>query len=63
MIGVLAGVYGYFLQQATAVARLAQNQLAFERQEAPPSFIQADYWQPQAAIISPNGGIQRTGAG
>lgn len=45
MSGVLGRVYSYFLQQATSMARLAQNQLAFERQEAPPSFIQADYWQ------------------
>ena len=46
MSGVLQEVYGYFLQQATALARLARNQLAFERQEAPPMFIQNDYWQP-----------------
>jgi hypothetical protein len=46
MSGVLGQVYGYFLRQSTAVAQLAQNQLAFERQEIPPSFIQADYWQP-----------------
>ena len=46
MTGVLAQVYGYFLRQTTAVAQLAQNQLAFERQEVPPSLIQADYWQP-----------------
>jgi len=45
MSGVLMRVYSYFLQQATAVARLAQSQLAFERQERQPSFIQADYWQ------------------
>ena len=48
MSGILAGVYGYFLQQATAVALLAQHQLTFERQETPPSFVQADYWQPPA---------------
>ncbi len=46
--GILARVYSYFLQQATAMAQLAQNQLAFERQETPPAFIQADYWQPPA---------------
>jgi hypothetical protein len=45
MSGVLERVYAYFLQQATAMAQLAQNQLAFERQETPPEFIQADYWQ------------------
>ncbi len=45
MSGILGRVYSYFLQQATAVARLAQSQLAFERQETPLSFIQSDYWQ------------------
>jgi hypothetical protein len=45
MSGILQGVYSYFLQQASAMARMAQNQLAFERQEATLSFIQADYWQ------------------
>ena len=45
MSGVLGGVYAYFLQQATAMAQLAQKQLAFERQESPPAFIQADYWE------------------
>jgi hypothetical protein len=44
MIGILEGVYRYFLQQTTAVAKLAENQLAFERQQVPPGFIQADYW-------------------
>lgn len=46
MSGVLSRVYSYFLQQATSIAQLAQNQLAFERQEPPPAFIQIDYWQP-----------------
>jgi hypothetical protein len=45
MSGILGRVYSYFLQQATAVAQLAQSQLAFERQEVPPTYIQADYWQ------------------
>lgn len=44
MSDVLESVYRYFLQQATAVAKLAENQLAFERQEAPAAYIQADYW-------------------
>jgi hypothetical protein len=44
MSGVLEGAYRYFLQQATAVARLAEAQLAFERQELPPAIVQADYW-------------------
>jgi hypothetical protein len=46
MSGVLGSVYAYFLRQATAMARLAETQLAFERQEAVLSVIQPDYWQP-----------------
>lgn len=46
MSGVLGGVYAYFLRQATAIARLAEAQLAFERQETALSVIQSDYWQP-----------------
>lgn len=46
MSGVLTQVYAYFLQQATAMARLSQRQLAFERQEPSPAHIQADYWRP-----------------
>ncbi|MDI2127061.1 neuraminidase-like domain-containing protein [Yinghuangia seranimata] len=49
MSGVLGNVYSYFLQQATAIAQLAQAQLAFERQEPLAGFIAADYWQPAAA--------------
>lgn len=45
MCDVLGRVYSYFLRQATAVARLAQDQLAFERQQKPPDFIRSDYWQ------------------
>jgi hypothetical protein len=44
--GVLGRVYRFFLQQATATARLAQEQLAFERAEASRTIIQPDYWQP-----------------
>jgi hypothetical protein len=46
--GILGRVYSYFLQQATAIARLAQDQVAFERQEKPLSFIKSDYWQAPA---------------
>jgi hypothetical protein len=46
--GELAGIYRYFLQQATALALTAQNQLAFERQEPPPALIRSDYWEPPA---------------
>ncbi|MDH5741909.1 MAG: hypothetical protein OEY77_16445, partial [Nitrospira sp.] len=48
MSGILGRIYSYFLQQATAMAQLAQSQLAFERQEMPPALIKADYWQPPA---------------
>jgi hypothetical protein len=45
MSDVLEDVYSYFLHEATAVARLAENQLAFERQATPPRYIQDDYWE------------------
>lgn len=41
---VLEDVYRFFLQEATVIARLAEQQLGFERQEASPKVIQADYW-------------------
>jgi hypothetical protein len=46
MSGVLQGVYSFFLQQATSVAQQAAAELAFERQETLPAYIQSDYWQP-----------------
>ncbi|MCK6623783.1 MAG: hypothetical protein DPW09_19265 [Anaerolineae bacterium] len=45
MSGVLGGVYRFFLQQATAMAKLAEMQLTFERQVSPRAFIQVDYWE------------------
>ncbi|MBA3965030.1 MAG: hypothetical protein H0X47_04535 [Nitrospirales bacterium] len=36
----LEQVHRFFLQHATAIAQLAERQLAFERQEAPPPMIQ-----------------------
>jgi len=44
MSGVLADVYAHLLQQATATAQLAQQQLAFERQLPPVGFVKDDYW-------------------
>jgi len=52
MSKILERVYSFFLQQATAMAQLAANQLAFERQEPPPPFIQADYWEAPTDIGS-----------
>ncbi len=48
MTDVLERVYSYFLQEATASAKLARNQLAFERQQNIPEFIKGDYWQPES---------------
>ncbi|MGZ4432137.1 MAG: Tc toxin subunit A-related protein [Trebonia sp.] len=56
MSGVLEQIYRFFLQQAASMARLAEAQLAFERQEVPPAVIQADYWEAPAAR---GGGAQR----
>ena len=56
MSGILSGAYNYFLQQATAIAQLAQYQLAFERQETPPTFIKADYWATTADLTQPANG-------
>ena len=55
MSGILGGAYSYFLQQATAMAQLAQHQLAFERQETPPAFIKADYWEAPGDTGTPRG--------
>jgi hypothetical protein len=54
MSRILQGIYRFFLQQATATAQLAAKQLAFERHEAPPPFIQSDYWEvvPASATAS-----------
>ncbi len=56
MSGGLGGAYDYFLQQATAMAQQAQSQLAFERQESPPAFIKADYWEAVEDTSPPAGG-------
>ncbi|MBK0403315.1 hypothetical protein I5M27_09980 [Adhaeribacter sp. BT258] len=52
MSRVLEGVYNYFLQQATAMAKLAELQLAFERQESPQGMILSDYWTAPAENLS-----------
>jgi hypothetical protein len=46
MSGVLQRVYSFYLQHATSMAKVAQQQLAFERQESPANLIQDDYWSP-----------------
>lgn len=44
MGNILEGVYAYLLNLCTAVARTAEGQLYFERQELAGPFIQDDYW-------------------
>lgn len=44
MVRILQRTYDFMLQQATSVAKTAQLQLAFERQESPTGIIQDDYW-------------------
>lgn len=44
MSKILEDVYAFFLQEATAMALIAQRQLAFERQVELPPFIKTDYW-------------------
>ena len=44
MSGILQGVYSYFLQEATSVAKMAERQLAFKSQLSLPGFIRSDYW-------------------
>lgn len=65
MSNILEGVYSFFLQQATAVAKLAEQQLAFERQETTPSIIQPDYWVAQTddlpAVIGSSEVVDRRG--
>ncbi|NMF84104.1 neuraminidase-like domain-containing protein [Nodosilinea sp. P-1105] len=57
MSNILERAYAFFLQQATAMAKLAEGQLAFERQQTPPPFIQPDYWEApsDSAIVAQNG--------
>lgn len=57
MAGVLQEVYGYFLRQATATARVAEAQLAFERQEPPAAILLSDYWRADGAA-EPGGEAQ-----
>lgn len=41
---ILEEVYRYFLQEAASIARLAGQQLAFERQQGSLKLIQSEYW-------------------
>jgi hypothetical protein len=54
MARVLEGVASFFLQQATATAKLAEHQLAFERQEPAGGIVRDDYWAPAPANGAPS---------
>jgi hypothetical protein len=54
MSSVNEQVYRFFLQQATSIAKVAQQQLAFERQEAVQTFIKVDYWERPKEGMSPD---------
>jgi hypothetical protein len=54
MSGVLEQIYRFFLQQATQMARLAELQLAFERQEAPAGIVKSNYWQRPSKNTTPD---------
>jgi hypothetical protein len=45
MSGVLEQVHRFFLQQATSIAKLAEETIAFMRQAPPAGIIQDDYWR------------------
>ena len=56
---VLEDIYRFFLQEASSIARLAERQAAFERQEAPLGVIQSNYW----AIGTPTNVLTGSGTG
>jgi hypothetical protein len=60
MSKVLEDAYAWFLQEATAMAILAQRQLAFERQIDLPPFVRTDYWVVDGGSM---GGVDMTGQG
>ena len=61
MADVVGGAYRYFLQQAASIARIAERQLGFERQEPQASVILGDYWTPASAHGMSGGGPDRRG--
>jgi len=65
LAGELSSTYAYFLQVAASVAKLAERQLAFERQDRAPSLVAADYWKdaPQGQAADPGSPDRRGMAG
>jgi hypothetical protein len=58
MSGIVGGVYRYFLQEAAAMAKLAQTQLAFERQEPVLGSIGDNYWSYTDSQVLPSVGAE-----
>lgn len=61
MAALLEQIYRFFLQQATAMAQLAEAQLSFERQEVTPQVIRDAYWQTASASPAFGGQPERRG--
>lgn len=60
MSGLLEQIYRFFLQQAASMAKLAEAQLAFERQELAAAFIGDDYWtSPDGRTVAAADGTAR----
>jgi Tc toxin complex TcA C-terminal TcB-binding domain len=59
MAGVVGQAYSYFLHQAASMAKLAQRQLAFERQEPDLGLILDDYWTYTRSGLSSGSGDER----
>lgn len=61
MSGVLQRSYSYMLNLATSVARTAERQLYFERQEQAGPFIQSNYWQTSSTNSFSGNTVDRQG--
>jgi Tc toxin complex TcA C-terminal TcB-binding domain len=64
MGGIVGGIYRYLLQEATTISKLAQRQLAFERQESELAVVLDDYWtytDTSAILRGGNGSADRRG--
>jgi hypothetical protein len=60
MGGIISGIYRYLLQESTAIARLAQRQLAFERQGSELAVVLDDYWTYTETSAIPGAGSETT---
>ncbi|MBD80524.1 MAG: hypothetical protein CL840_16525 [Crocinitomicaceae bacterium] len=52
MSKVLANAYSNVLAQATATAKMAEQQISFERQNVPPVALSDDYWEAPSMSVS-----------